>query len=121
MSYGTQSISSGVACFLVGTAIDVDHFYDYFRHFGLQFDLKTFYSDRYFKESGKNFIFLHSYELLPLILILFYYLQLPQLGIGIGVGFLAHLLCDQYGNGLHPLAYFFCFRVLNNFNLLRKH
>ncbi len=121
-SYATQSVSSGVACFLAGTAIDVDHFYDYFRHYGFRFSTEAFYSDRYFVESGKSFVWLHSYELLPLIWVLFYCLQLQQLGVGVCVGFLSHLLCDQYSNGLHPMAYFLSFRMSRNFRLLRtKH
>lgn len=34
--YTTGSASSGVACFLAGTAIDIDHLYDYFRHLGFK-------------------------------------------------------------------------------------
>ncbi len=116
----TGSVSSGVACLLAGTAVDLDHFYDYFRHFGFKFSIEKFFLGRHFVESGRNFILLHSYELLPFMLAFFYYLNLPQLGIAISIGFLGHLLCDQFVHRLHPLNYFFCFRLWHNFRILGK-
>ncbi len=67
--YVTQSLSPGVACFLAGTVIDIDHLYDYLKHCGLKFSIKNFFSGDYFVESRRNFVWLHSYELLPFILV----------------------------------------------------
>lgn len=119
--YATQSVSSGIACFLVGTAIDIDHLYDYFRYVGFRFDLKSFLSNYYFGETGQCFIWLHSYEWLPMIWALCYFFQLPQLGIGISVGLLGHLLCDQFTNPVRPFAYFLSYRLMHNFRISKNH
>lgn len=115
--YATHSASSGIACFLAGTAIDVDHLYDYFRHKGFRLSVEDFLLGRYFTETGRHFIWLHSYELVLLLLASWFFFQLSQLWIGISVGLLSHLLCDQFTNSVHPLSYFLCYRVSNDFKI----
>jgi hypothetical protein len=56
-----------VLCVVGGILIDVDHFIDYFLHYRFRFDLGDFFSHRYCEESGKYYMFFHSFELLILM------------------------------------------------------
>jgi hypothetical protein len=51
-----------VLALLGGIFIDLDHFIDYFLYFGWKFSLKDFLDHRYL-DSGKVYIFFHSWEL----------------------------------------------------------
>lgn len=52
-----------------GVLIDLDHFLDYFLHYGLKLNLGDFFCYRY-KASGKCYIILHSWEVIALLWIL---------------------------------------------------
>jgi hypothetical protein len=73
-----------------GILIDLDHFIDYFRYYGLKFNLKDFLESRQLA-SGKVFIFFHSWELVLLVwgLSIVFAWMIP-----LAAGMTLHLLVD---------------------------
>ena len=99
----TKSPYSMLAATATGVAIDIDHLLEYYLWFVKGDNSRVFY-------------LLHSYELLvPWILAGILSGGNPVV-IGVSAAFLGHLVTDQIANPMHPLAYFFTFRVINGFN-----
>jgi hypothetical protein len=68
---------SWVWVFLVvtgGILIDVDHFMDYFLHFGPRFNILRFLRHEY-QASGKCYVIFHSWEILALLFILSVFIE----------------------------------------------
>ena len=99
----TKSPYSMLAATATGVAIDVDHLLEYYLWFVKGDDSRVFY-------------FLHSYELLVPCVLAGLLSGGDPVVIGVSAAFLGHLLTDQIANPMHPLAYFFTFRVINGFN-----
>ena len=99
----TKSPYSMLAATATGVAIDVDHLLEYYLWFVKGDNSRVFY-------------FLHSYELLAPCILAGFLSGGDPVVIGVSAAFLGHLLTDQIANPMHPLAYFFTFRVINGFN-----
>ncbi|MBF8266974.1 MAG: hypothetical protein HW388_482 [Dehalococcoidia bacterium] len=93
--------SVGVAL-LTGVLVDLDHLPDFYRWFILD-------------QSNRIWLLLHSYELLIPAILLSYATDWNPLALAGTLGFLVHLLCDQWANGVRPLTYFFTYRALKGF------
>ena len=111
-----RSIAMAFASLLAGTLIDLDHIIDYIYTHGY----KTI-SYRNLIEASRNytykklFLFLHSYELLLLILLI-YLLSRKIIWLGIFIGLAQHLLLDQFFNPVRKLFYFLSFRIKEKFD-----
>jgi len=108
--------------FFFGFFIDIDHWFDYFVHFGLVINLKNFFNvASYVYPSGKVYIPLHGWE----FIIIFWLtgkligrkIKMRGLEWAISFAYLGHLLWDNFSFVHHPLAYSFIFRLINNFSL----
>ncbi|MBI2559971.1 MAG: hypothetical protein HYW14_02410 [Planctomycetes bacterium] len=86
----TGALSPSIACFLTGWLIDVDHFYDYIKVNGWNFSVKGF-----FEHFDRSLNLTLSFATL---------------------GYIIHLLSDQFTNGVSPLAYFLTYRVAKGFD-----
>jgi hypothetical protein len=116
----TGSLSSGIAFSLTGCLTDVDHFYDYIKNVGWVFSLKrfnSFFSDTFSSPPGKKlYCFFHAYEL-AIILLLICFLNKANLTLFFAtMGFIVHLLCDQFTNKIFPYSYFLTYRVIKRFD-----
>lgn len=111
----TKSWGGSVACFLSGILIDADHWLDCCiiqKRFCRSFkEVKKFC----FQNSGKIYLIFHSYELIVGLWALAVYLNAPALWLGVLYGMTVHLLIDQLTNTVHPLAYFWFYRVKMGF------
>lgn len=111
----TKSWGGSVACFLSGVLIDLDHWLDCCiiqKKLCLSFqEVKRFC----FKNSGKIYLVLHSYELMAGLWALVVYLEASALWLGLLYGMTVHLLIDQLTNTVHPLAYFLFYRIKEGF------
>ena len=114
------------ACFLFGFFIDIDHFFDYFACYGLNFDLSQFLDVcSYVDQSGKIYVLWHGWE----YIILFWLIgrwtgnrkKIKGLEWAVSLSYLGHLLLDNFSFSHHPLAYSFIYRLLNNFSLKSFH
>ena len=116
----TGALSPSIACFLTGWVIDVDHFYDYVKNNGWDFSVKRFVE--YFEKShpaplGTHlYFFFHAHEFaISLILICF----LSKLNLTLSfatLGYITHLLFDQFTNRVFPFAYFLTYRIAKGFD-----
>jgi len=121
----TKSPLWATLALLINVFLDVDHLFDYWLANGFDLDYKKFVNETvggdepgvYFRKSQKVVIFLHSWELLFLVLAATRVFNLPQLTIVAIFGFLPHLIWDQITYAKEPLMYFLVFRILHRFDL----
>ena len=113
---GGGDIRSAAAFTAVGVFMDLDHLADYWPQTGFNTDLArfmTFFSKR---ENQFMLLFLHGWEWC-----LGTFLGLLLAGCSLAwpywacLAWFVHLLLDQRFNGLHPLSYFFFFRLARGF------
>ncbi len=95
--------------------MDVDHFIDYVRCVGWNFNLKRFFDFMYGVRYERLTIFFHAYEYSILILFMLIVSGSNPLVIAVGVGFMQHLLLDQIFNPVKPMAYFITYRLRHGF------
>lgn len=107
---------SAAAFSLCGVFIDLDHFADYWRETGFNLDIPRFM--KYFsgRKAKKLLLFMHGWELPSLVIAVSLALGLPTWVFWGTAGWLVHLLLDQRYNYLHPLAYFWAFRLKHGFD-----
>ena len=114
-----KSFTCGVASFLTGVLIDVDHILDHFLNYGFRFRIKTFYYCCTRNKYGRLSLILHSYELVILLWALIFTLRLGSIWTAAAIGMTQHLILDHIRNiargkvGWQP--YFFLFRLKNRF------
>lgn len=119
--YGlTGSLSPSIACFLTGWVIDVDHLYEYIKVNGWDFNVKRF--NGFFSKShpslpgNKVYFFFHAHEF-AIILILICFLSKLNLTVSFAtLGYITHLLFDQFTNSAFPFAYFLTYRIVKGFD-----
>ena len=123
------ALGVGLACFLIfgnpwlilvaiffGFLIDVDHWFDYFCLFGFKLNLKKFFSiGTYMKASGKIFVPLHAWELVPVFWLIGFWLGVPGLNWAMSLAYLLHLVWDNFSFPHPPLFYFFSYRWRRKF------
>ena len=115
----TKSASVAAATFLAGFAIDADHLIDYSAYLltsGVRSTKAAKFSDgSFYRHWGKFGILFHSYELL---LPLWAFASISgniALASWVSLSFVTHLILDQLSYPLHPLIYFFTFRLKKGF------
>ena len=104
--------------FFFGWLNDLDHFFDYLLYiykFKKRLSFNDFFSGKYFKINKKIFIFLHSYEITTILLIL-YFLYTNEDLVFIALSHFFHLMQDQYKNNVTKYSYFFSYRLFFNFS-----
>lgn len=121
--YIFKSSVAAFGCFAAGVFIDIDHLLEYsikeeedFRLidlFNLRLILKH-WNDPY--NLDRFFLLFHAYEFSVLLGLISIYLLGPYVGIAIFIGHLAHLVIDNSTNYVHPLTYFFFYRINHNFD-----
>jgi|SRR3972149_1927410 len=100
--------------------IDLDHFIDHFIYYGFSFNFLNFTSGTHFELSGKVFVFLHSWELLCLLLFIGYYLirkKNSYIIFVIAVGMMTHVLYDTAYYGFSLEAYSLIYRLIMGFDI----
>ncbi|MBX9567539.1 MAG: hypothetical protein K2X77_01535 [Candidatus Obscuribacterales bacterium] len=112
-----KSPGAGIASFLVGWLIDVDHVVDYVKAHGWRPNWEKISEAKHEHYSGKLYLLLHSYELLALFFLLFKKPEKRAYRVGITLSVLTHLLLDQKCNPCRkPLTYFLAHRAYKGFN-----
>ena len=94
-----------VLAIIGGVLIDMDHFVDYFLHFGLNFNILGFFTHRHLA-SGKIYVLLHSWELvIALWLGSLAFLWITPLAAGMT----AHLLIDTFSRRKKSILFYSLF------------
>lgn len=102
---------------VVSLGVDLDHLFDYLSYFGLNLRSPITGPD-YFCLSGKLFIPLHAWELLPLLFALtFIKPRWRYIFTTISLSLAGHFFLDQLSNGMYPLGYSLLFRLINSFDI----
>lgn len=97
-----------------GILIDLDHFFDYFRHYGFKLNIADFFGHTYLA-SGKMFVPLHSWELVVILWTLSLWVKWV---IPVASGITLHLMVDQFlSHRKDPLIYFITYRLYHRFEL----
>lgn len=116
-----QSLVLASVAFAVSILIDADHLTEGFLVHGFRFSWILRYPGKnYFRETGLMTLFFHSWELLPIILLLGRVFHLTQLSITIVLAAAVHYLLDNlvYGSlcGMSWFQYFLFFRLYHRFS-----
>ncbi len=106
---------------LMGVFIDLDHFPDYWRETGLNFDIPRFMGYFSSREIRRLVVVMHAWEWILAGFGLALWLGAPAWVFWGLAGWLLHLGLDQRFNYLHPLAYFFSFRARQGFDEKKLH
>ncbi|OGS46256.1 MAG: hypothetical protein A2539_02695 [Elusimicrobia bacterium RIFOXYD2_FULL_34_15] len=104
-----------LSSFIIGIFMDLDHFFEYFYHCGLELNIKKFFDLAEQYAYKKTFLLLHSWELLFIFSIIILVTSANEILLGIYVAYTIHLLFDQFGNLSRPLSYSFIYRWKNKF------
>jgi hypothetical protein len=112
---GTGDPAIGVAFFLSGVFIDLDHLPDFWREQG--FTLSIGRLNRHFGGPDPVHLWLplHAWEWPGLLLAACWGLALPRWAWAAGAGWLFHLILDERYNELFPWAYWFMGRLNSGF------
>jgi len=120
--YFTESFLAGFLVLLSGVFIDLDHLIDFWVSEPKNlFSVKQFYHmDKHLESKGDHytFIFLHSWELMIVLVILTSNYNNIYLFV-VTFGILLHFILDSFNleKTDHPLTYFLTFRVFKKFRL----
>lgn len=111
-----------LTAFLFGIFIDLDHWFDFFHYFKLNFNFFDFFDvSSYMLPSGKIYVLLHGWEFIPVFglvgKILERKLKIKGFMMAAVFSYTLHLFWDNLATSSHPLGYFFIYRLLNNFDI----
>ena len=102
-----------VLAFFGGVLIDLDHFFDYFKYFGMKLDLKDFFGHKQLA-SGKLYVILHSWEIVLILWICSFWVPwiLPLV-----TGMTVHLAVDHFVfHHMDPMLYLLTYRWYHHFS-----
>jgi hypothetical protein len=112
----SKNIYAGFLCAFVGVFLDIDHLIDYYRDYGINFDIKKFFQTCDEINLKKVTIILHSLELLIVSSILVCFFQPSSWWIkAVYIGFFQHMLLDLFYNLHRPQVYFILYRMNKDF------
>ena len=117
LAYLSQSIAGGMACFLSGIFIDIDHAYDFWcgkRKFFFTYDeMDDFFTK--FPEAARIYVILHSFELVVLLWGIWLLDLSNMILLGVNLGVTLHIAMDFVGNPLRHTGYFLLYRIKHRF------
>ncbi len=113
----TKSPEAAFFFFISGFALDADHLVDFWLYRKkITIDREIF--QHFHGRFGRIYLFLHSFELVALIITLsFLNLQNMILFAALALGLIFHLALDFVSYDLHPLSYFLTYRIFRRFDI----
>jgi len=114
--YFTKSLPLTIFSFLVNFLLDVDHLFDYFFCFGLNFNLNNFLKGDAFTESGKVYTLFHAWEWSAVLGLLGLKFQ-RKIFWTLALTIFVHLLTDVWTNRMFFSDYSFIFRFIHDFRI----
>ena len=109
MGTAFRSVTCGVASFLAGVLIDLDHLFDYYYTHPLTINPKKVYDACMEMNLKRWFLFLHSYELITAFWVIIFFFGLSNIWKAVAIGFTQHLVFDQLFNPINTYGYFLTF------------
>ena len=96
-----------------GILIDMDHLVDYFLYFKSRINLNDLFSSTFLK-SGKAYLFLHSWEIVILVLVYSFSIRSVEWFL-LFLSLAMHLTIDNIQRK-NPFAYLITYRILHKFD-----
>ena len=113
----TKSVPVAAVSFFSGFLLDIDHFIDYVREYGLRVSRKEFFRVYYETRFEKLLLLFHAWEWVLGLLLLTWYSGWNGLMLGLVVGMFHHMAFDQFANGFTSGGYFFSYRAAKGFSM----
>ena len=114
----TKNIRYVFLCLFVSFAIDLDHLFDYWMAYGLNFNHVNFLRLDFFYINKKVFVPFHSWELISLIFILSATIRKYRwLILTIGLAMLGHVLWDAFSYRIAIEDYSLVYRAARDFQV----
>lgn len=117
-------LPSFIGIILGGVLIDADHLIDYLFVFGTKLNLKYFGRGYQFLKSEKMYVFVHSWELVVILVLLFvFFLKNKKIifisifCLSLALGIFSHLISDVFLNQIPFKSYFLYIRYKNKFEI----
>ena len=101
---------------ITGIFLDIDHYIDYTAECGIRFNIKNFFKVCDEELTKRVFVLLHSWELLVLTFSAAWLLQWNPWVTGLSIGYMHHMVTDQYVNAPYKGSYFLAYRVWHKFD-----
>ncbi len=111
----SKSVKLAAASFIGGFLLDLDHFFDYFREYGLKIKINEFFDVFYETRFKKLILPFHAWEWLPVLLVFSLFSAWNSWTMGFCIGMTHHMVLDQSGNNIRALGYFFVYRAIKGF------
>ncbi len=108
---------------IAGVFIDLDHLYDYWRAFGIKFNLKYFLKGYQFLKNEKIYLPLHAWELVFLLFFITYFIDFTNfmnfktILLTFSFSLFFHLVIDIFTNKLFFSSYLYLNRLFSRFQL----
>jgi hypothetical protein len=109
------SLVEAVAFAIFGILVDLDHLIDYLRETGFNLKIKDFMGYFETRKPLKLWLVFHSWDFWLFIFAVTFFWDGHYIIMWGLAGWFFHLGLDQFSNRLHPLAYFFVFRLNKKF------
>jgi hypothetical protein len=107
----TGDIKAAAAFSLTGVFVDLDHFADYWREEGFNFNLPRFFAHFSTPCQDKLLLFMHGWEHIVLAAAACALAGFPTWAMAGTAGWLLHLILDQIFNRFRPLGYSILYRA----------
>lgn len=111
----TKSLSISIASFISGVFIDCDHILDYWREYGLNFDMNQFFKSYKTCRFRKLFLIFHGWEWIFIWGIISYFNGWDKWMLGVVIGISHHMIADQIANSSKVFGYFLLWRMYTSF------
>lgn len=111
-----RSWELAAASLVGGIFIDLDHFLDYFVEYGMNLDLRNFFSSFPEGRYRRIFILLHAWELLLLSAFAAWLTHWNPYAVGLFQGYGQHMIADQLANGVAVFEYSLLWRCARRFD-----
>lgn len=114
-----RSAKCAILSFGAGILIDLDHPLDYMLTNNFRLDIRDMYRSYLAVSIKKAYLIFHSYELIILLWLSIGFFSLSNAWKAAAIGFTQHIVFDALYNRINALAYFFTYRLINNFDAIK--
>ncbi len=104
-----------ISSFVAGIGIDIDHFFDYLREYGTEFNIGHFFRAHYGGAFKTLHVVFHGWEWIPVLAIACWLSRWNPWMTGAAIGWTQHLLADQLFNKTQRWGYFYFWRRKHKF------
>lgn len=99
-----------------GFFIDIDHWFDNWMAYGLNFDIMRFFTSDFFAINIRLYIFFHGWEYIVIFILLGYWIKkYREIFVVLALSLFFHLIFDVYSNNVTFVGYSVLYRIFTGF------